>query len=158
MRSAARVAAWMGSAGSAMLMLAACSSTPLPTAASTTAATATVKGAQVVPSSGVIRGQVTDAAGRPLVGANVECTSNAQCTLYGDVSAQDGVDQGVKTNANGYYQLKLTRAGEGAFSVNASAAGYQIQWRDVQLPDPACTWDQPGCGVTVNFALTVAPE
>ncbi len=157
MRSAVRMAAWMGAAGPAVLMLA-CSNTPSPTAASTVATSATVKGAQVVPSSGVIRGQVTDVAGRPLAGANVECTSNAQCTLYGDVSAQDGVDQGVKTNANGYYQLKLTRAGEGAFSVNASAAGYQIQWRDVQLPDPACSWDQPSCTVTLNFALAAASE
>ncbi len=158
MRSTLRGAGWMVAAGSAILMLASCSSTPLPTSSGTAAATTTVKGAQVVPSSGVIRGQVTDAAGRPLAGANVECTSNAQCTLYGDVSAQDGVDQGVKTNANGYYQLKLTRAGEGPFSVNASAAGYQIQWRDVQLPDPACTWDQPSCTLTLNFALVVASE
>ena len=142
-------------AGSAMLMLAACGSTPAPTAANVAAAT-TATGTQVVSSSVVVRGLVVDPANRPLANANVECMSNAQCTSPGDVSAQDGPDHGVTTNANGFYQLIVTPSGGVRFLVDASARGYGIQWQDVRLPDPACTWDQPKCAITVNFTLTPA--
>ncbi len=140
--------------GSAMLMLAACGTTPAPTTAEAVTATKTTE--QVASASGIVRGIVVDPANRPVANANIECASNAQCTLFSDVSAQDGADQGVRTNANGYYQLKVSRSGEGAFLLNATARGYGIEWREVQLPDPACTWDQPGCAITLNFTLNPA--
>lgn len=140
--------------GPAMLMLAACGSTTAPTAPA--AVTATVAKEAAPSASAIVRGQVVDLANRPVANANVECTSDAQCTLAGDVAAQDGPDQGVKTNANGFYQMRVSRSGGVAFILNASARGFGVVWREVQLPDPTCTWDQPGCAVTVNFTLTPA--
>jgi hypothetical protein len=140
-------------AGSAMLVLAACGSSSVPTAPAAAVTTAVAKEAAPT-ASATVRGQVVDLANRPLANANVECSSNAQCTLAGEVIAQDGPDQGVKTNANGFYQMRVSRSGGGAFLLNASARGFGIVWHEVQLPDPTCTWDQPGCAVTVNFTLT----
>jgi hypothetical protein len=142
-------------AGSAMLMLAACSSATAPTAPEAKAATMATQ-TRVPSSSGIIRGLVVDPANRPVANAVVECMSDAQCTLFADVSAQDGPDQGVKTNANGFYELKVSRSGGGGFFLSASALGYEIQRQEVRLPDSACTWDQPKCAITVNFTLTPA--
>ncbi len=135
------------SAGAATLVLAACGSTTTPTAAGA-AATQTQSSA-----SFTIRGVVVDQANRPVAGANVECASDAQCTLFADVSVQDGADQGVKTNADGSYALVVSRSGGGWFMMDASALGYGIVWQKVQAPDPACTWDKPSCAVTQNFTL-----
>jgi len=141
-------------AGSAMLLLAACGTTPAPTASE--AVTATKAAEQVASASGIVRGFVVDPANRPVANANVECASNAHCTLFSEVTAQDGADQGVRTNANGFYQMKVSRSGEGGFLLNASARGYGIEWQEVRLPDASCTWDQPGCAIDLNFTLTPA--
>ncbi len=144
----------------AALLLAACSSTSAPTAADPPAATArTVAAAASVPPSpsALIRGLVVDAANRPVPSANVECASNAQCRRYAEVSAQDGPDDGVKTDASGRYVMVVSPSTNGSFLLGASAFGYGIVWRSAPLPDPACSWDQARCALTVNFALNPAP-
>ncbi len=137
------------SAGAAMLVLAACSSTATSTAPDPAPAAQT----QQPSASFTIRGVVVDQANRPVAGANVECASDAQCTLFTDVSAQDGADQGVKTKADGSYELIVSRSGGGMFLMDASAFGYGIVWQNVQAPDPACIWNKPSCVVTQNFTL-----
>ncbi len=146
--------AWRGTgrisaAGMAALTLAACGSTHAPTAAEPVAA-AQVQGA----ASGVVRGLVVDSASRPVAGANVECASNAHCRRYSDVSTQDGIDEGVKTDAHGFYQLIVTPSGTGGFLLNASARGFGVAWSEVQLPDAACSWSQSNCVTTLNFTLS----
>lgn len=138
-------------AGSAFLLLAACGSTPAPTATEAVAATSATAAGQ--PSSVIVSGLVVDSSNRPLASAIVECMGNLQCTGIGEVAAQDGGDFNVKTDANGFYKLIVTGRGAGNF-LGASAKGYQVAWRALQLPDPACTSDQPGCAVSVNFTLT----
>lgn len=144
-------------AGSVMLLLAACGSTPAPTTAGAVAVTAERADGDTLPmSSAIVRGLVVDSANRPVAGANVECSSDAQCKLFTDVSAQDGIDQGVKTNANGTYVMIVSHAGTSGFLLNASARGFALVWQDVRMPGPSCSWDQPGCSLTVNFTLTSA--
>src|SRR5512138_1211420 len=113
-------------AGAAALWVAACGSSSAPTAADPpTVRTATsVAGTQAVQqptASALIRGRVLDGAGRPVANAMVECASNNECTRFADVSAQDGPDDGVLTDANGVYQIKIARSGDGAFLMGASA-------------------------------------
>ena len=158
MRKALRRLAPTLPAAVAGLLLAACSSTSAPTAADTAAATAAVTAAAIAPSSSsvVVRGLVSDAANRPLAGANVECASNAQCRRFADVSAQDGPDDGVKTDANGRYEMIVSPSTDGSFLLNASAFGFDIVWRSVEPPDPACSWDQARCAITVDFTLSPA--
>jgi hypothetical protein len=143
----------------AAMMVAACSSTPSPTATDAPSTTTAVAAAGLPASASVlIRGAVFDSSNRPVANANVECASNAQCRRFGDVSTQDGPDDGVRTDANGRYALIVTPTGGGQFLLNASARGYGIVWHELELPDPACSWAQARCALTQNFTLTVAPE
>ncbi len=144
---------WLGRtlpAGAAALVLAACSNgSPMPSSASA------VSPPSPRTVSGIVHGWVVDTANRPVANANIECASNAQCTLFGDISAQDGRDQGVKTDAKGYYELVLSPTGPSPFLMNASARGYGIVWQKVALPDAGCTFDQSRCAMTLNFTLSV---
>ncbi len=151
-------------AGAAALLLAACSSsTPMPSAAdppaaSTTSVASTAGSTQQPTASALLRGLVVDSANRPVANANVECASNAQCRRFADVSVQDGPDDGVKTNAEGRYEMIVSPQADGAFLLDASAFGFGIVWRTVALPSPACSWDQARCALTVNFTLSPAAE
>jgi hypothetical protein len=140
---------------SAALLLAACSSTPSPTTADSSVPAAA---SQTPAASALIRGWVLDSSNRPLANANVECASNAQCRRFGDVSAQDGPDDGVRTDAHGYYALVVTPMAGSRFLLNASARGYGIVWHTIDVPDATCSWDQARCALTQNFTLAVASE
>lgn len=110
---------------------------------------------QLASSSGTVRGLVVDPANRPVPNARVECTSDADCVQYGELSAEHhDRDSMATTNAQGSYRLTVAPTAEGGFLLTASARGYSPAWQTVELPDPGCTWDQPRCSVTVNFTLT----
>jgi len=147
-------------AGSVMLILAACGGTSTPTApaeepAATKATAALAAGA---PSSVTVRGSVVDSSNRLLANANIECLGDVQCTgPYAEVSAEGHEHRVATTDANGVYRIVATRQSEGAasrFMMNANGRGYQVEWREVEWPDPACTSDQARCAITVDFRLT----
>jgi hypothetical protein len=149
--------------GSAMLILAACGGGSTPTAAGPVAETKTTTFTAAEPTSSVlVSGVVVDSSNRPVAGAEVECVGgNVSCTgSRTDVSAEDGPDFGVKTHADGSYQLVVVASGgsEGGFLLNASAGGYQVEWQRLSVPDAACTSDQARCAITQNFTLTEQPE
>ncbi len=143
---------------SAVLILAACGSTPSPTAVD---GAVRGGGTAVQPPATVatmtIRGVVVDSSNRPLANAGVECMGDVRCRAAGSqVSAEDGPDDGLKTDSSGSYQLVVT-GGSGSvqrgFLMNAHARSYEVAWREVRFPDPGCTSDQAGCTVSINFTL-----
>lgn len=137
----------------ALLLLAACGSETGPAVMAPPMAT------ELPPSSGTVRGLVVDPANRPVPNARVECTSNADCVQYNKVTAEHHErDSMATTNAQGSYRLTVAPTARGGFLLTASARGYSPAWQTVELPDPACTWDQPRCSVTVNFTLTPIAE
>lgn len=147
-------------AGATVLALVACDSTSAPTSPQEPVVAARAPEQRVVaaPLSVTIRGTVVDTSNRPLARANVECLGDVQCTgPYGDVGA-DGHDHRVSTtDANGTYHIVATsESGDAAigFMMNANGPGYQVEWRLVQWPGPACTSGHPGCTLTVDFRLT----
>jgi hypothetical protein len=142
-------------AAAAMLTFVACGSTT-PTAATAAATTVQPLASSSAPSSITVQGTVVDSANRPLSNIEVECMGDVQCAPFGtQVSEQDGPDHGVKTNADGAYLIVATHAGSGGtFLMGASGLGYEVQFRNVAFPASACSSDQAGCAVSVNFALT----
>jgi hypothetical protein len=105
---------------------------------------------------------VVDSSNRPVARANVECMgSNVVCMgPRSEVSAEDGPDHGVKTRGDGSYELVVVASGStaGGILLNANAKGFQIEWRQVTIPDAACTFGQARCAITLNFTLTPQPE
>lgn len=153
-------------AGSAVLTLAACGGASSPTApaqpvAATRAAEMQVEAA-AAPVSVTVRGTVVDSAGRPLANINIECVGDAHCTPANyDVSAEGHEHRAGRTDANGSYEVVATSASGGAggaFLMNANGLGYQVGWRQVAWPRPACTSDQARCALSVNFALTAVAD
>jgi hypothetical protein len=147
------------SVGSMALMLAACGGSSMPTAADPAAAAKTTTVAEAAPTASMlVSGVVVDSSGHPVAGADIECMgTNLSCADPKlEVIAQDGPDQSVKTRADGTYQVRMVVSGSaaGPFLMSAHAAGYEVDWRQVSFPDPACGSDQPGCAVTANFTLT----
>lgn len=157
MRTALRRLGQTLPAAAAMLVLVACGSTT-PTAATASMAPTTVQplASSSVPSSITVQGTVLDSENRPLSNIEVECMGDVQCAPFGtQVSEQDGPDHGVKTNADGAYLIVATQAGSsGNFQMGASGLGYEVQFRTVAFPASACSSDQAGCHVSVNFTLT----
>lgn len=150
-------------AGWAMLILAACGTTSTPTtvpeAVSATKPTATTTLAATAAATSVtVRGTVVDSSNRRLANATIECPGDVLCTgPYGQVSAEGHGHQVTRTDANGSYELvatSLSGGATGSFLMNANGHGYQVEWRQVEWPDPACTSDQARCAVTVDFRLT----
>jgi hypothetical protein len=144
-----------------MLILAACGGGSTPTAAGPVAEAKTTTVAEAAPTaSALVSGVVVDSSNHPVAGAEVECVGgNVSCTgSRTDVGAEDGPDFGVKTHADASYQLVASGSPEGDFLVNASGRGYQVEWRQLSLPDAACTSDQARCAITANFTLTAQPE
>jgi hypothetical protein len=150
-------------AGSAILILASCGGPSAPTApAEVVAATksaATATGAAADTSTSItVRGTVVDSSNRRLADATIECPGDVVCAgPYGQVSAEGHGHQVMRTRADGSYELVATSRSGGAtggFLMNANGRGYQVAWRQVEWPDPACTSDQARCAVTVDFSLT----
>ena len=150
-------------AGSAMLILAACGGTSTPTApaeaVAATKATVTATDAAAAPvTSAKVRGTVVDSSDRRLANATVECLGDVVCAgPYGDVSAEGHGHQVTTTDADGSYEIVATSRSGGArgpFLMNANGRGYQVEWRQVEWPDPACTSDQARCAIIVDFTLT----
>jgi len=151
-------------AGSAILILAACGGTSTPTAPAeavrgTKAAATPTEAASAPATSITVRGVVVDSSNRPLANVTVECPgAEVRCAgAYGDVSAEGHEHQVTKTDTNGSFEIVATsRSGgaAGSFLMNANGRGYQVEWRQVRWPDPACTSDQARCSATVNFSLT----
>jgi hypothetical protein len=145
--------------GSAAMLLAGCSSNaPLPTATATafehlaeTSATA-VEAPQWV----LVEGSVADDAGRPLAKMQVECMGAVTCMGLNDISAQDGRDFSVATDANGHYRFRASRQPantSGGFLMCAAGRGFEIAWREVTLPTSSCS-SSDGCSMRVNFTMT----
>jgi protocatechuate 3,4-dioxygenase beta subunit len=150
-------------AGSAMLILAACGSTSTPTSpaeavAATKAAETPTAGAAGPATSMTVRGTVVDSSNRLLANATIECLGDVVCAgPYRQVSAEGHGHQVTKTGADGSYEIVATSpsgSATGWLLMNANGRGYQVEWRQVEWPDPACTSDQARCAVTVNFSLT----
>ena len=114
------------------------------------------------PVSITVRGSVVDSSNRPLANVTIECPGDVECTeRFPEVSADGHGHQVQRTDANGLYEIVATsRPGATAsgFLMNANGRGYEVQWRQVEWPGPACTWDQPRCALTVDFRLTPASE
>jgi hypothetical protein len=145
-------------AASATLMLAACDSASNPTAvaAQEAAIKAAEAAAAATPVSVLVRGTVVDAAGRPIVGAVIECPGeDVLCTRpFADVIAEGHEHQVGTTDAIGSFEFVATsRSDEDGFLMNANGRGYQVAWREVAWPRRTCSSDQPGCTVTVHFTL-----
>lgn len=151
-------------AGSAILILAACGSTSTPTgpaegvAATKPAATAT-DAAAAPPTSITVRGTVVDSSNRRLANATVECPGDdVLCAGPGtQVTAEGHGHQVTTTRADGSYEIVATSRSGGAtgrFLMNANGRGYQVEWRQIEWPDPACTSEEPRCALTVDFTLT----
>jgi hypothetical protein len=138
------------------LILGACSNSTSPTAATGPVATAAAE--QQPASSITVQGMVADSSNRPLTFAQVECTGDVQCLPPGaQVSAQDGPDDGVKTNAAGAYVIVVRRTGaSNRFLMSATARGYEPSIREVAMADPTCRSDRADCAVTLDF--TLAPQ
>jgi hypothetical protein len=151
-------------AGSAILILAACGGSSAPTApaevvAATKSAGPATGAAADAATSITVRGTVVDSSNRRLADATIECPGDVVCAgpNGGQVSAEGHGHQAMRTRADGSYELVATsRSGgaKGGFLMNANGRGYQVAWRQVEWPDPACTSDQPRCAVTVDFSLT----
>jgi hypothetical protein len=123
-----------------------------PTAAATDAAAAP-------PTSITVRGTVVDSSNRRLANATVECPGDdVSCAgPYSQVTAEGHGHQVTTTGADGSYEIVATSRSGGArgpFLINANGRGYQVEWRQVEWPDPACTSDQARCAITVDFTLT----
>jgi hypothetical protein len=160
-RTILRRLAWTLPFASAALVLAACGGgTSVPTAPAdpvvSAKAAVTADAAAAVPVSMTVRGSVVDSSNRPLRGINIECLGDAHCEPPHYEPSADGHQHRVdKTDANGSYELVATSqsgGAAGAFSMNANGQGYQVEWRQVSWPEPACTADR--CAATVNFRLT----
>jgi hypothetical protein len=147
-----------------MLMLAACDGTSTPTApAEAAAAPKTVaEAAATTPVSVAVRGSVVDSSNRPLANITIECPGDIQCKgFYSDLIAEGHDHQVGRTDANGLYALVATGRWEGpgsGFLMNANGRGYEVQWRRIEWPDPACSSDQPGCAITVSFSLNAVAD
>jgi hypothetical protein len=142
-----------------MLMLVACDNASAPTAPAeavvSTRATAAVVAA--APVSVTVRGFVVDSSDRRLANINIECLGNVTCAGPHSQPSAEGHDHRVgATNADGSYEVVATSRGDAGsgFMMNANRQGYQVEWRQVAWPDPACTSDQARCALTVNFKLT----
>lgn len=141
----------------AALTLGACSNSVSPTAAPppvAPGAVATAAGEEQAASI-TVQGRVVDSSSRPLTFAQVECMGDVQCVPFGSqVIAQDGPDDGVKTNASGAYLMVVRRTGaSNRFLMSATAKGYELRFHEVAFADPTCSSDRAGCTVTVDFAL-----
>ena len=151
-------------AGSAILILAACGSASTPTGpaegvAATKPAAAATDAAAAVPASITVRGTVVDSSNRRLANATVECPGDdVSCAgPLSQVTAEGHGHRVTTTGADGSYEIVATSRSGGAtgrFLMNANGRGYQVAWRQVEWPDPACTSDQARCAITVNFSLT----
>ena len=148
--------------GSAILMLAACSSdTSVPTAAAQEAAIkAAEAAAAATPVSVTIRGSVVDLSNRHMANAAIECLGDVQCAGPNSDVIGEGHDHRITTtDANGLFHIVATsRSGASGFLMNANARGYEVAWKDVAWPSSACSSDQPRCTVTVNFKLNPLAE
>jgi hypothetical protein len=146
-------------AGSAMVILAACGSTPTPTAPAeaVVAEKATSTGAAAAPVSVTVRGSVVDSSNRQLANITIECLGDVQCTGPNYQVIAEGHDHRVgTTDTNGRFEVVATsRSGASAsgFLMNANGRGYEVQWRQIEWPDLACSADQARCALTVNFML-----
>ena len=138
------------------IVLGACSNSASPTVATGSVATAAAE--QQPALSITVQGTVVDSSNRPLTFAQVECMGDVQCVPSGaQVIAQDGPDDGVKTNAAGAYVMVVRRTGASdRFMMSASARGYELMIREAAFADPTCSSDRADCSLTVNF--TLAPQ
>lgn len=146
---------------SALVLVGACDSTSTPVSPSSAtgaAATAATAATAVASSASVlIRGTVVDAANRPVGDAYVECPTEVTCVRPGQVNAGGHEHRATTTRADGSYEVVaagMPADGSGVFRMNANRLGYQVEWREVKWPDPACTWDRTGCALTVDFSLS----
>jgi len=148
-------------AGSAVLVLAACDSgSTLVTHDDDTPAqakSATTPSAAADPVSATVKGTVVDPSGRLVANANIECLGDVHCTLPDyQVSAQGHQHRIAQTDANGAFEIVATSLSgtSSGFMMDANGLGYEVAWRPVTWPGPACTSDQSRCTVTVNFTLS----
>jgi hypothetical protein len=141
------------------LLLGACGNGASPTAATGPVMPGAVAAAgEQQTASMTVQGRVVDSSSRPLTFAQVECMGDVQCVPFGaQVIAQDGPDDGVKTNAAGAYLMVVRRTGaSNRFLMSATAKGYELRFREVAFAAPTCSSDRAGCTVTVDF--TLAPQ
>jgi hypothetical protein len=145
-------------AGSALSGLAACGGDASIPSAQEVATEAANAAAAATPVSVTVRGSVVDSLDRPIANAHIECLGTVRCAgPYEQVSAEGHGHRVTTTDASGFYHIVATRlsaeAGSG-FLMNANRRSYQVEWREVAWPDPACTADEPHCAMRVDFRLT----
>lgn len=59
----------------------------------------------------------------------------------------------MSATIRGYEIIATSRTGASRFLMNANGQGYEVAWREVAWPRAACSSEQPGCTVTVDFTL-----
>jgi hypothetical protein len=99
---------------------------------------------------GAVRGLVVDSSGRPLANVLVQWLNIGEMT--GDLAGP----RGAYTDASGSYRLNVSgvdRASNGWFVLGASSQGHKDDWRNLHIPDTACTWDDKKCDLVANFTL-----
>jgi hypothetical protein len=109
------------------------------------------------PVSATIRGTVVDSSNRPLANMNVECLGDVHCTQPDyQVSAEGHQHRITQTDAKGAFEIvanSLPGTSSASFMMNANGQGYDVAWRQVAWPGPACSSGQARCTVSVSFKL-----
>jgi hypothetical protein len=118
---------------------------------------ATRDAAAAEPASATIRGSVVDSSNRALANVNIECLGDVRCAEPGAQVVAEGHEHQVgQTDANGRFEIvasSLPGTSSTGFMMNANRRGYEVTWKQVAWPGPACSSDQARCTITVDFKV-----